>query len=270
MMLRRPQRVSLLLGLALLSFAVFAGADRPVKTSSPKAGSVLQDCSYCPEMVVLPAGSFAMGSSAAEAGRSDDEGPQHQIKLIRPFAIGKTEVTQVQWVALMRGNPSYFANCGADCPVEGVSWHDVQEYLSKLNAKTGKHYRLPSEAEWEYACRAESGQAYCGSDDVGRIAWYEANGARKTHPVAGKQANARGLYDMSGNVWEWVEDCWNASYDGAPTDGSARTGGDCSLRVLRGGAWFSRPDLVRSAKRLKLPADDRNGVAGFRVVRTLP
>ena len=265
-----PLKRLLLLCAALLPLAGFAADARGVKSSGAKTGSVFRDCSYCPEMVVVPAGSFSMGSPAAEAGRSDDEGPQHEVKLPRPYAIGKTEVTQVQWAALMRGNPSYFANCGADCPVEGVSWNDVQEYLSKLNAKTGKHYRLPSEAEWEYACRAGGGQAYCGDDDIDRVAWYDGNSMKKTHPVAGKQANAWGLYDMSGNVWEWVDDCWNASYDGAPADGSAWTGGDCSLRVLRGGTWHQRPPSARAAKRLRLTTGDRNGVTGFRVVRSLP
>lgn len=268
-MSRRPRKL-LLFFLALMPLAVFADDTRAGKTREPKMGSVFRDCSYCPEMVVIPAGNFHMGSASAEEGHSDEEGPQRQVKLSRPYAMSRTEVTQVQWAALLRGNPSFFANCGADCPVEGVSWNDVQDYIARLNAKTGKHYRLPSETEWEYACRAGGEEAYCGSEDIGSVAWYRVNSNRKTHPVARKQANAWGLRDMSGNVFEWVEDCWNGSYERIPTDGSAWTSGNCSLRVLRGGSWFNETGSVRSAKRLKLGPDDRNGIAGFRVVRTLP
>ena len=270
--------------LILLPFAAFAAGARvskagvpkaencapKVESSTPKVGSVFKDCSYCPEMVVIPAGSFAMGSVVGEEGRSEDEGPQHQVKLSQPFAMSKTEVTQAQWVAVMGKNPSHFASCGANCPVEKVSWNDVQEYLSRLNARTGKRYLLPSEAEWEYACRAGGTQPYCGGSDIDTIAWHHANSSRKPQPVSGKQANAWGLSDMSGNVFEWVEDCWNKNYEDVPTDGSAWMSGDCSSRVLRGGAWFSEPGLARAAKRLRLPIDDRNGIAGFRVVRTLP
>lgn len=266
---KRP--VLLLLFFIMLPLVVFAADVRHGKTGKHKPGSVFRDCSDCPEMVVIPKGGFTMGSPSAEAGRSDDEGPLHQVKSKRAFAMSKTEVTQAQWAALMGNNPSNFSNCGSDCPVEKVSWNDAHEYLSRLNAKTGKHYRLPSEAEWEYACRAGGEQTtYCGSENVDSGAWYYANSNKTTHPVAGKQANAWGLHDMSGNVFEWVEDCWNANYEGAPTDGSAWTSGDCSLRVLRGGSWFSEPALTRSAKRLRLPADDRNGIAGFRIVISLP
>ena len=262
------QRLLPLLALALLPPVVSAAATG--KASSIKAGSVFRDCSYCPEMVVIPAGNFNMGSPSAEQGRSEDEGPQHPVIVAGPYAIGKTEVTQVQWVALMGSNPSYFPNCGADCPVEGVSWNDVQEYLSRLNAKTGKRYRLPSEAEWEYACRAGGAHTYCDDEDIESLAWYRANSTKRPHPVAGKKANAWGLHDMSGNVFEWAADCWNANYEGAPSDGGAWKTGDCSLRVLRGGAWVVEPLFARSTKRLRLNSDARNAIAGFRVVRTLP
>lgn len=267
---QRLQRCLLLLAITVLSPALADAASVSRRPAAAKAGDIFRDCSYCPEMVAIPPGSFIMGSPTADPARSENEGPAHAVKIARPIAVGRTAVTQVQWVALMGGNPSYFANCGADCPVEWVSWNDAREYISRLNAKTGKDYRLPSEAEWEYACRAGGTQAYCGSDDPESVAWYGTNSANTTHPVAGKKANAWGLHDMSGNVFEWVEDCWNRNYERAPTDASAWTSGQCSMRVLRGGAWWSGPEALRSAKRLRLATDDRNGISGFRVVRTLP
>jgi tetratricopeptide (TPR) repeat protein len=183
-----------------------------------------RDCPDCPEMVVIPAG--------GTIGRS--------------FAIGKTEVTQAQWTAIMGNNPSHFSgglftsNCGTDCPVEKVSCNDVKEFIQKLNAKTGKQYRLPSEAEWEYACRAGEQQEYCGSDSVDSVAWYYGNSGRTTHPVALKQPNAYGLYDMSGNVWEWVEDC-----------------------VRRGGSWVSDAQITRAARRFGLEPVSVAASTGF-------
>jgi formylglycine-generating enzyme required for sulfatase activity len=226
------------------------------------------DCSYCPEMVVIPPGNFDMGSPATETGRSDDEGPVHRVS-VKKFALGKTEVTQGQWKAIMGSNPSRFSNCGDDCPVEQVSWSDAQEYIRKLNAKTGKQYRLPSEAEWEYACRAGGRQQYCGSDNLDSVGWYNQNSSSSTHPAGRKQANAFGLYDMTGNVWEWVEDSYHDSYNGARANGSAWVG-DGAQRVLRGGAWFSNPQLVRAAYRFGVVTPSRNNGYGIRLARTLP
>ena len=241
-----------------------------------RPGKAFKDCPECPEVVILPAGSFQMGSSSSEAVRYDDEGPVHTVAIARPFAIGKTAVTQGQWKAIMGSNPSHFSSCGDSCPVETVSWNDAQDYVKKLNEKTGKTYRLPSEAEWEYACRAGGQQLYCGSDNIDSVAWYGNNGqaggnsSQTTHAVATKQANAWGLYDMSGNVWQWTADCFNASYAGAPTDGNAWNIGDCSWRVLRGGSWFVNPLIARSATRFKFPPGLRNFGGGFRVARMLP
>jgi len=162
----------------------------PTQSTRPtvSAGQTFKDCVDCPEMVVIPAGSFEMGSK----DRDSDEKPVRRVN-INGFAMGKTEVTQRQWRALMGSNPSRFSGCGPDCPVEQVSWNDAQDYVRKLSQQTGKTYRLPSEAEWEYACRAGGSQTYCGSDDVSAAGWYESNSGSKTNAVAGKQANAFGV-----------------------------------------------------------------------------
>ncbi len=171
------------------------------------------------------------------------------------FEMGKTEVTQAQWVAVMGENPSHFNKCGDDCPVENVSWIDVKLYIKRLNRKTGQEYRLPSEAEWEYACRAGSQDTYCGGNDVDKVAWTTNNSGGETSPVAGKKPNAWGFYDMSGNVWEWVEDCYDSI---------------CDARVLRGGSWGSEPQGARAAYRCYDGPAFRGSNDGFRLARTLP
>jgi formylglycine-generating enzyme required for sulfatase activity len=230
-------------------------------------GKTFQDCPGCPEMVEIPQGSFTMGSNNGE----EDERPAHNVTIAKSYAIGKTEVTQEQWVALMGDNPSYFATCADTCPVEQVSWDDAQLYLKKLSLKTGKQYRLPSEAEWEYACRAGSDQEYCGGESLENTAWYSYNSgnifSKGPHPVATKKANAFGLFDMSGNVWEWVEDTYHDNYQGAPDDGSAWQGG--SMRVLRGGSWGYDPKFARAAARSKFSSNYRYFSYGFRVALTL-
>lgn len=230
-----------------------------------RPGKAFKDCSDCPEMVVIPSGSFQMGGDM-----HGDEQPVHAVTISRGFALAKTEVTQGQWRAVMGSNPSNFSNCGDNCPVEQVSWDDAQEYVRKLSQKTGKSYRLPSEAEWEYACRAGSRQEYCGSDSIDSVAWYGNNSGSKTNSVGQKQSNRFGLYDMSGNVWEWVEDCDHDNYDGAPADGSAWTNGTCVRRVLRGGSWDYLPQVARSAKRLRNTPALRSSNGGFRLARMLP
>lgn len=233
-----------------------------------EAGKTFKDCPACPEMVEIPQGSFAMGSNKGEP----EEKPLHNVTIAKPFAIGKTEVTHEQWFAVMGNNPSYFEDCADTCPVEQVSWDDVQTFIQKLNAKTGKNYRLPTEAEWEYACRAGSQQEYCGSDNFDSVSWNSFNTggffSKKPHPVATKQANGFGLYDMSGNVWEWVEDSYHENYNGAPEDGSAWMNG--SMHVLRGGSWGYDPNFSRAAARSKFSANFRYFSYGFRLARTLP
>ena len=237
--------------------------DAVLKNGAFKA--VFRDCADCPEMVAIAPGVFEMGSNNGTAG----EKPAHRVVIGNGFALGKTEVTQKQWQAVMGKAPSKFSNCGDDCPVEQVSWNDVQAYIQKLNARTGKQYRLPSEAEWEYACRAGRKQEYCGGENPDSVGWYEQNSGHSTHPVGRKQANAFGLYDMSGNVWEWVEDSYHANYNGAPSDGTAWQG-DRARRVLRGGSWSSLADALRSANRSSIDAASRGSDVGFRVARTLP
>jgi formylglycine-generating enzyme required for sulfatase activity len=240
-------------------------------TSAFTAGRVFKDCEDCPEMMVIPAGTYMMGSKAdpfAATQPSADEQPQHAVS-IRSFAMGKLEVTQEQWYALMGNLPSKFK--GRTLPVEQVSWDDAQEFIKRLNTKTGQNYRLPSEAEWEYAARAGSPADYSFGDDpkqLSRFAWFAANSDNTTHPAGEKTANQFGLHDMHGNVWEWTQDCWNGNYTGAPADGSAWTAGDCSRRVLRGGSWNYFPQSLRAAFRNGFTTAFRNFNFGFRVART--
>ncbi len=206
---------------------------------------------------------------------NNDEKPPHSVS-IKSFALGKYEVTQGQWKTVMGSNPSRFASCGENCPVENVSWDDIQQYIKKLNASSGQQYRLPSEAEWEYAARAGTTTQYAWGDSIGKNN-ANCNGCgsewdnKTTAPVGRFNANAFGLYDMHGNVWEWVQDCWHDDYKGAPGDGSAWTS-SCSenRRVLRGGSWDYGPAILRSASRGRDTPDSRDGNIGFRLARTAP
>jgi formylglycine-generating enzyme required for sulfatase activity len=173
----------------------------------------------------------------------------------------------------MGSNPSYFSACGDSCPVEQVSWDDVQAYIKKLNAISGRQYRLPTEAEWEYACQAGGQQEFCGGDSADSVAWHNGNSGKffgtSPHPVARKQANTFGLYDMSGNVWEWVADSYHENYNGAPTDGSAWEGSS-SMRVLRGGSWGKDAKYGRASARYMFNSGYRDFSYGFRLALTLP
>lgn len=213
------------------------------------------DCETCPALEAISGGSFEMGDE-----NWADATPVRTVTL-QAFAIGKHEVTQAQWRAVMGGNPSKATGCGDACPVENVSWHEVQDFLQRLGARTGKSYRLPSEAEWEYACRAGSRNAYCGGDDRAILTWFGKAGTQ-LHRVGKKAANAWGLHDMSGNVWEWVQDCSHPNFAGAPSDGSAWTESGCKSRVIRGGSWWGR-----AASRMGLTPGYRAGDIGFRVAR---
>ncbi len=222
-------------------------------------------------MVRVAGGSFIMG---CQRGRDrncyGDEKPAHRVE-VGSFEIGKYEVTQALWEAVMGGNPSFFKGC-SECPVERVSWDDVQAFLQKLNTRTGKRYRLPTESEWEYAARGgrqSRGYLYAGGHDAGSVAWYEDNSGDRTHPVGQKGANELGLHDLSGNVREWVQDCWNDSYEGAPGDGRAWERGDCSQRAARGGSWYFIPRNLRAAFRNRYTTGSRSGKLGFRIARTL-
>jgi formylglycine-generating enzyme required for sulfatase activity len=289
-----------------------------------RPGSVFQDCADCPRMVVIPAGEFTMGSPAAEAGRGVDEGPQRQVSFAQPFALGRSEVTVAEFRRFAEESgyrtdaerdtralgcsgfvytaPSA-AGPGAQAvtswrspglaqaeshPVLCVSWNDARAYAQWLSARTGKRYRLPSEAEWEYAARAGSVSArYWGDDpaqacrfaNVADQSRFETWGFGQRHectdghyftaPAGGYSPNRFGLHDMLGNVWEWNEDCWNASYTGAPADGSAWLSGDCAQRVTRGGSWSTVPRFARSATRYRNTADHRDNLTGFRLARVV-
>lgn len=212
------------------------------------------------EFVWVPGGCFQMG---ADENRS--ERPIHKI-CMRGFWLGRHEVTQKEYKQLTAGNPSYFK--GDDRPVEQVNWDEANAFAVQLGHKSGKLMRLPSEAEWEYACRA-GGQheTYCGQGQVPDLGWFGLNSGTRTHPVGKKLANAWGIYDMSGNVWEWVQDCWHSDYNGAPTDGSAWAGnGNCAQRVFRGGGWFDSLPFLRAAYRNKYEPSSRFVYLGFRLV----
>ena len=222
-------------------------------------------------MVQVEGGNFTMG---CQRGRDtncyDYEKPAHRVQ-VRSFEIGKYEVTQALWEAVMGDNLSHFEGC-TRCPVENVSWDDVQGFLERLNTLTGKRYRLPTEAKWEYAARGgrqSRGHRFAGSNHVPSVAWYWSNSGRRTHPVGQKRANELGLHDMSGNVWEWVQDCWNNNYVDAPKDGRAWERGNCRKRVLRGGSWNSSPGDLRAAIRGGRSTGDRYDFTGFRLARTL-
>ena len=254
-------------------------------------------------LVDIPAGSFLMGSCKvtsamqeenkkrsflgqapltakcqnSDSDASDAEAPQHRVS-VRAFKMGKTEVTLGQFKQFiaaadrsdlindefMKYNPY-----GDDFPVVYVSWHDAQDFIKWLNQTQGGGYRLPSEAEWEYACRAGGNHTYCGSNDLDAVGWYSDNSGHSQRTVGGKQANAFGLYDMSGNAWEWVQDCWHDSYRGAPSDGSAWTH-SCTNdgRGLRGGAWGDDARFSRAAIRSLNSPGVRGDSFGFRLART--
>ncbi len=227
---------------------------------------VVQSINY--EMVYIPPGTFMMGSPSNDPKRDSDE-RQHRVTLSKGFYMGLTEVTQAQWLKVMGNNPSGFGNCD-DCPVEKVSWNDCHEFIRKLNRMEGTDkYRLPTEAEWEYACRAGSEGAYCFGNDtesLSQYAWYIDNSGAKTHPVAGKKPNAWGLYDMHGNVWEWCSD-WYGDYPSETvTDPDGPSAG--SSRLSRGGCWYFGTRLCRSALRGGFDPSLRDSYLGFRLSRT--
>lgn len=288
-------------------------AEKAVRETRP--GMTFKDCAECPEMVVIPAGSFTMGSPASETGRFDNEGPQHGVIIAQPFLLGKTHVTRGQFVAFVNstgynaGDECYAAEGGKfekrsamnwknpgykqddSHPVVCVSWDDAKAYVGWLSRKTGKSYRLPSEAEWEYAARAGTTEArYWGEspdqacayanvmDSTGKaqmhgVTWEVHNctdGYAYTAPVGRFRPNAFGLYDMIGNAWQWNEDCWHKNYAGAPTDGSVFAGGECTVgRLLRGNSWNDTPRNSRSANRFRVISAARIVFIGFRVARTL-
>jgi formylglycine-generating enzyme required for sulfatase activity len=233
----------------------------------------------CPEMIVVPAGSFMMGSPATENGRDPKEGPQQKVTIAQPFAVSKFLVTFAEWDTCVsvggcpQNSEGSFGR--GTKPVINVTWDEAKQYVDWLSLMTGRPYRLLSEAEWEYAARAGTTTAYPWGEEIGKA---NANcrgcgsewDGRETAPVGSFKPNAFGLFDMQGNVFQWVEDCYQESRSGAPTDGSARTSSNCKRRVVRGGSWYDGPDYVRSANRSRVDASDsRDDDLGFRVARSL-
>jgi formylglycine-generating enzyme required for sulfatase activity len=256
--------------------AVLTAEQEKQKAAMP--GSDFRECARgCPTMIVVPAGKFIMGSPETEKDRKDNEGPRHEVTITKPFAVGRTDITFAEWdmCVAARACPKVPDNGWgrSDRPVIGVSWEEATAYVTWLKRSTGKDYRLLSEAEWEYAARSGNQGPWWFGDDDSRLAdyaWFDQNSENKTQPVAKKAGNAFGLYDMHGDVWQWVEDPYHDNYDGAPSDGSVwRHGGDAARRVLRGGAWNGKPGYLRSASRSWLSTGGRFTDSGFRVARAL-
>ncbi len=256
--------------------------------NNTKPKTEFRDCDTCPLMIAVPSGWYMMGSPASEEARESDEGPQHQVTISYPFAVGKFEVTFREWdVCVSEGGctrrPHDEGWGRGSHPVIYVSWYDAKEYINWLSSKTGEQYRLLSESEWEYVARAgTTGPFHFGptiSTDQANYSgeyYYTYSGGHKginrekTVPVGSFPENAFGLHDVHGNVWEWVEDCWQGSYDDTPSDGSAWVSSDrCGGHVLRGGSWRYGPKDIRSAIRDGLGSGGRHPDVGFRVARTL-
>jgi formylglycine-generating enzyme required for sulfatase activity len=291
----------------LLAGAALLGQQASAAGKKAKPGDHIKECRNCPELVVLPAGTYMMGSPASEPEREADE-PQHRVSITKAFAIATTPVTWNQWEACVRDNwcegdaidqslrsnpdgsrnPQYKDYGRGTRPAVGMSWYDAQRFVGWLNWKTGKDdiYRLPSEAEWEYAARAGSTTAFPWGETIDHsrgnfglpghgVRGPYAQGADKwldeTAPVASFKPNDWGLYDMHGNIFEWTQDCYEADMARAPVDGSASTEGDCSVRVFRNGTFTSNPYMQRSARRGAPYAANTRGrnYLGFRVARTL-
>ena len=309
-----------MLARSALAFALAFCASFSVSSQTPAPGTVFRDCPDCPDMVVIPPGSFVMGSPENEAGRDKDEGPQHPVTIAYTLAVGRYEVTRGQYAQFVR--ESTYAPAAGNCwywdgdagkaknddpskawhspgfrqedshPAVCVSWGDAKAYAAWLSRKTGRNYRLLTETEWEYSARTgssaarpwgeESSQActYANVGDLARSRMVPPGEGKRwqyhdcddrygyTAPVGSYAPNRFGLYDMIGNVWEWTEDCWNETYAGAPTDGSAWLTGDCARRVFRGAGWRNLPRLARSANREWFTAGSRVDTFGFRLART--
>ncbi len=288
-----------------VSMLVFAGIGTALIWALPEMapGTIFRDCEVCPEMVVVPGGTFLMGSPPEELQRDDYEGPVHEVEL-KPFAIARYEVTRSQFTSFVEesgipADDSCFVRTGSggrvdeskswrdpgyaqgpNDPVVCVDWNMAKAYLAWLSRRTGLEYRLPSEAEWEYAARGGTQTPFhVGSTITSDQANF--NGTKRygdgakgvyrmtTTPVGSFPANVFGLHDVHGNAWEWVEDCWNDNYRNAPRDGTAWLSGNCGRRVTRGGAWSSHPGNIRSANRTRFILEYRNYNFGFRVVRDL-
>jgi formylglycine-generating enzyme required for sulfatase activity len=240
---------------------------------------VLRDCpNVCPEMVLLPAGSFVMGSRDSEPGRFKNEGPRRSVTIAQPVFVGRFEITFEQYDACVADQgcsekPDDKGWGRGKRPVIHVNWTEARAYTRWLSRKTNKTYRLLTEAEWEYAARAGSSTRWHFGEDENRLvdyANYAGSGVGKTQPVGLLEPNAFGLFDMHGNVWEWVQDCYADNLNGTPVDGSSREDAPCRERVMRGGSYYFSARFLRVASRLPSPPSNRISNLGFRVARTLP
>ncbi len=249
--MKRKMLLSFIVTLMLASLTLCISIEAAEKTiTSPVIGA---------QFVLISPGTFMMG----------DINHQHEVVISKPFYVQTTEVTQGQWQKVMGDNPSIFRYCGSDCPVENISWSDALQFIRKLNQMEKTHkYRLPTEAEWEYACRAGSTAKYSfdGNEaELGDYAWYDKNSARRTHPVAKKKPNAWGLYDMHGNVWEWCQDGYDDYPTGKVTDPKGLPAGQ--HRVVRGGSWLNYAGILRSSFRGQEYPVIRSHDIGYRLTR---
>ncbi len=279
--MRQELQGFLLIGASLGAFnlAVVAGAPGAAQAQSRTPGQVFRDCAdVCPEMVVVPSGSFLMGSPVG-VGQTRER-PQRTVTFARPFAVGRFEVTFAEWDACVNAGvcprQDHDLDQGADLgwgrdrrPVINVGWPAAKTYVRWLSTTTGQTYRLLSEAEWEYAARAGTTTLYSTGETITTDDANFSDEVSRTVPVGSYLPNAFGLYDMHGNVGEWVEDCLSDTYSGAPIDGSAWTPDNCSWRIFRGGDWYSSSERVRSANRGWSDTDYWDGHRGFRVARML-
>ena len=285
-MMNLPASIRAVLALGLLMLAVPGEVLAQARPSSPPAaapqaagsypvqvGRSFRDCADCPELMVIPPGQFIMGSPATEVGRYNNEGPQRVVTLRAPLAVGVFEVTFAEWDAcLAAGACSHRPNDQGwgrgRQPVVNVSWDDTQQYLRWLTARTGRQYRLLTEAEWEFAVRAGSNRPYTTGNAINESLANYGGVVARTRAVGSYPPNRFGLYDMHGNVWEWVQDCLERTYNNAPADASEPViVSGCAWRVLRGGSWSNAPQFLRSAMRHGVPASSRADNIGFRVAR---
>lgn len=264
-----------LAALLFVALSFTAACDQTAEVEKP-AIVVFKDCEVCPEMAVIPPGSFVMGSN----GRHKYERPAHEVTIAKPFALGVYEVTFDEWQACFDDGgctriPDDHKWGRGRRPVMNINWYETQPFVKWLSKKTGHTYRLPSEAEWEYAARAGSTTNYWWGDWVGenlancrdcKSQWSKKGSA----PVGSFAANPFGLYDVHGNEWEWMDDCWFPTYEGAPTDGSARFEENCQYRTMRSGSWYYFSKNVRSAWRFRNDARVKSYGIGMRVLREMP
>jgi formylglycine-generating enzyme required for sulfatase activity len=242
------------------------------QAAEPLPGETFRDCESCSEMVVIPSGDFVMGATLKAS-----ESPPHPVKISKAFAIGRKEVTFAEWDECVKAGGCNYTPPDqgwgrGDRPAINLSWDDSKQYIAWISKQTGKAYRLPAEAEWEYAARAGSTTPYWWGKDAGSGHAKCVDCGEKTPgtaPAGSFRPNAFGVYDTSGNAAEWVEDCWNPSFKGAPANGAAWTTGDCSLRVLRGGSFLDKAPGVSSSARFRYDNDVRYYANGFRLARDL-